>query len=76
MAKTCSEHLMCSIPAQIVVLMETDPMVRIKWCTPQIWVYQNSTAKLRESIPHIERQGYDNMGLEIYGYRVVRACIY
>jgi hypothetical protein len=35
-------------------------------------VYQNSTAKLREWIPHIERRkkGYDNMGLDMYGYRI------
>jgi hypothetical protein len=36
-------------------------------------VYGNSIAKLREWIPHIERrkQGYDNMGPEMYGYRVI-----
>jgi hypothetical protein len=39
---------------------------------------QNSTAKLQEWIPHVERRkkGYDKMGPEMYGYRVVRACIY
>jgi hypothetical protein len=41
-------------------------------------VYQNSMAKLQEWIPHIERRkkGYENMGREMYGYRVVRAYIY
>jgi hypothetical protein len=49
-----------------------------KWYQVFYRVYQNSTAKLRELIPHIERwkEGYDNMGPEMYGYRVVRACIY
>jgi hypothetical protein len=33
-------------------------------------VYQNSTAKLQEWIPHVERQRkvYDNMGPEMYDY--------
>jgi hypothetical protein len=41
-------------------------------------MYQNSTAKLQERIPHIERRkkGYDNLVTEMYGYRVVRTCIY
>jgi hypothetical protein len=36
-------------------------------------------SKLQGRIPHIERRkkkGYDDMGPEMYGYRVVRACIY
>jgi hypothetical protein len=35
-------------------------------------------AKLQELTPHIERgkKGYDNMGLEMNGYRVIQACIY
>jgi hypothetical protein len=41
-------------------------------------VYQNSTAKVQEWIPHVERRKnkYDDIGPEMYGYRVVRACIY
>jgi hypothetical protein len=40
-----------------------------------IWiyrVYQNSTAKLQERTPHIERrkQVYDNMGPEMHNYRL------
>jgi hypothetical protein len=44
----------------------------------QYRVYLNSMAKLQELIPHVERRkkGYENMGPEMYGYRVVRACIY
>jgi hypothetical protein len=39
-------------------------------------VYQNSTAKLQERTPHIERgkKVYDNMGPEMHNYRVIRAC--
>jgi hypothetical protein len=39
-------------------------------------VYQNSAAKLQERTPHTERRKkvYDNMGLEMHNYRVIRAC--
>jgi hypothetical protein len=39
-------------------------------------MYQNSTAKLQERTPHMERRKkvYDNMGPEMHNYRVIRAC--
>jgi hypothetical protein len=52
------------------------PLFLQQWeiLTPLYRMYQNSTAKLEERTPHIETRNkvYDNMGLEMHTYRVIR----